>query len=320
MKQYREIQLKTAEGQKAYVHETESLMIVREKEEYCVKEQARQMLEESGVQVLLLIGKISDRFVVRCLCATEQTRALELIDFVFGQFGLAKGTAEWAQGSVSEVLLSVCMAETDVGDETEYFMLRAHDYFTSCDVIEAVTFAEENPGLVREMKEYEKAHVSWAYVKTTDIVPEGVTISVRTLENDTGVLVNAREDVYVMIGCLGEVYQIHRDKFESSYEPSEEKLDIFTQRLDFIPAVERVDNHTYLPIDELAHLCYPRIGAGIYAQQLERRTRVFSKNGTDYFVGEQGDYLAIRKDDLQDVYIIREEVFGHTYTEKESEE
>ncbi|MBE5881902.1 MAG: hypothetical protein E7289_06330 [Lachnospiraceae bacterium] len=320
MKRFTEIHINAAEGQKVFRHETEAFILVRENEEYCVKEQAEKMLAETGAKVLLLIGKISDRFLVRCLCKTEQTRALELIDFVFGQFGIAKGTAEWAQGSVSEVLLSVCMSEADVSDETEYFMLRADAYFTDCEVVEAVVFAEENPGRIREMKEYEKAHVSWAYVKTTEIVPEGVTLSVRTLENDTGVLVNARDDVYVMIGCLGEVYQIHRDKFESSYETSEEKLDIFTQMLDFIPAVERVDDHTYLPIDELAHLCYPKPGAGIYAQQLEKRTRVFSKNGSDYFVGEQGDYLAIRKDDVQDVYIIREEVFGRTYVEKEADE
>lgn len=317
MSRFKEIHIESVQGQKAFRHETESLVLMRESEEYCVKEQAEQILAETGAQVLLLIGKISDRFLVRCLCKTRQTRALELIDFVFGQFGIAKGTAEWAQGSVSEVLLSVCMSEVDVPDETEYFMLRADAYFTECEVIEALTFAEENPERIHAMKEYGKARVSWAYVKTTEIVPEGVTLSVRTLENDTGVLVNAGEDVYVMIGCLGEVYQIHREKFESSYEVSGEKLDIFTKMLDFIPAVERVDDHTYLPIDELAHLCYPKPGAGVYAQQLEKRTRVFSKNGSDYFLGQNGDYLAIRKDDVQDVYIIRKEVFDRTYEEKE---
>ncbi|MBQ8526862.1 MAG: hypothetical protein IJ429_00185 [Lachnospiraceae bacterium] len=317
MKHFNEIQIKSAEGQKVYRHETEPLVLVRESDEYCVKEQAEQMLEETEAQVLLLVGKISDRFLVRCLCKTTQTRALELIDFVFGQFGLAKGTAEWAQGSVSEVLLSVCMSEAEVSDATEYFMIRADEYFSECDVIEALSFAENNPGFVREMREYEKAPVSWAYVKTTDIVPAGVTLSIRTLENDTGVLVDAQDDIYVMIGCLGEVYQIDREKFELSYEAGSEELDIFTQMLDFIPAVERVDNHEYLPIDEIAHLCYPKPGAGIYAQQLEKRTRVFSKNGSDYFVGEKGDYLAIRKDDVQDVYVIREEVFGRTYVEKD---
>lgn len=318
MEYFEELRISGTDGQIVYRHKTEAFVLVRESEEYCVREQAEEILAQTGAQVLLLIGQISDRFLVRCLCKTQQTRALELIDYVFGQFGLAKGTAEWAQGSVSEVLLSVCMAEAEVSDVTEYFMLRAHEYFTECDVIEAAVFAEENPGLVHAMKEYEKARVSWAYVKTTDIVPAGVVLSVRTLENDTGVLVEAKDDIYIMIGCLGEVYQIQKNKFESSYEASDEKLDIFTQMLDFIPAVEKVADHEYLPIDELAHLCYPKPGVGIYAQQLKKRTRVFSKNGSDYFVGEKGDYLAIRTDDVQDVYVIREEVFVRTYVEKET--
>lgn len=320
MRQFSEINIETAAGAGArvYRHETESLVLVREGEEYCVREQAQKILEETDTNVLMLVGKMSDSFLVRCMCRTEQVRALELIDFVFGQFGIAKGTAEWAQGNISEVLLTVCMSEADVTDATEYFMLRANEYFLGCEVINAVTFAKEASERISAMKEYEKAKVSWAYVKTTDIVPEGVTLSVRTLENDTGVLIKASENIYVMIGCLGEVYQIERQKFEASYEKSEEKLDVFTQLFDFIPAVERIDDGSYIPIDELAHLCYPRRGACILAQKLEQRTRVFSKNGSDYFVGEKGDYLAVRRDDLSDVYIIQAEVFRRTYQEKDS--
>ncbi len=306
-----------AGGEQVYKHEQQPLVLVKEGEEKFDFEQAEKLLSEIGVQVLVLIAKMTDRFLVRCLSKTDRIRALELIDFVFGQFGIAKGTAQWAQGSVSEVLLNVCMSELDIYDVTDYFMTRTNEYFTGCNVIEAVTFAEEHPEKIAQMKEYEKAKVSWAYVKTTDIVPAGVKISIRTLENDTGVEVQAQEDLYVMVGCLGEVYQIQKEKFEASYEVSEEKLDIFTQLFDFIPAVERVDNHTYLPIDEISNICYPKKGAGILAEQLTGRTRIFAKNGTDYFVGDEGDYMAVRKDDLQDIYIIQGEVFRRTYVEKE---
>jgi len=300
-----------------YKYADHPLVIAKEGEETLSREQAENLLEETGQQVLLLIAKMPDRFLLRCLSKSDRIRALELIDFVFGQFGIAKGTAEWAQGSVSEVLLNVCMMERDIFDITDYFMIRVNEYFTQCEVIEAVTFAKEHPDTVARMKEYEKAKVTWAYVKTTDIVPEGVVLSIRTLENDTGVEIRAQEDVYVMIGCLGEVYQIQKEKFESSYEPSDEDLDIFSQMFEFVPAVERVDDHTYIPIDEIAKICYPKKGAAIMALQLKGRTRVFAKNGTDYFVGDEGDYMAMRKDDFQDIYIIRGEVFRRTYVEKE---
>ena len=121
-----------------------------------------------------------------------------------------------------------------------------------------------------------------------------------------------------MIGCMGEVYQIQQDKFNASYEISEEPLDIFAQMFEFIPAVERMDDNAYLPIDEIAKICYPKKDAGIWEKQLERRTRVFGKTVNDYFVADSGDYLAVRKDDPQDVYVIRKEVFGRTYVEKEA--
>lgn len=317
MKQFKEINVTVPQDACVYKHVTESILLVREGTDNFTLEQTEALQAETGVQVVLLVGKVSDRFLVRCLCRSERIRALELIDFVFGQFGIAKGTAEWAQGSVSEVILSVCMSEADVSDATEYFKVRADEYFTECEVVEATTYATDFPDRIAQMKEYEKAKVSWAYVKTTDIVPVGTQLSIRTLENDTGVVVEAGEDVYVMIGCLGEVYQIQREKFESSYEVSEEQLDIFTQMFDFIPAVERIDDHAYIPIDQIARVCYPKKGISILAQQLTKRTRVFAKNTADYFVGDPGDYIAVRKDDPQDIYIIQEEVFHRTYVEKE---
>ncbi len=318
MKNYLPVKLKTAENKSAFRYEKESLILLREWSDNCTKEQAETILEEADAGVLFAVGNLSDTVIVRCLCRTDFTRALELVEYVLGQFGTAKGSARWAQGSISQVLLSVCMTEVEISDITEYFMECVDRYFAECEVIEAKLFSKQQPERVASMKEYEKARVSWAFVKTTEVAKKGETLSIRTLENDTGVLVDAAEDVYVMIGCRGEVYQIQRQKFESSYEPSDEKLDIFRQFLDFIPAVERVETAEYVPIDEFAHLCYPKRGAAILAQRLERRTRVFSQSGTDYFVGKQGDYIAMRKDDPEDVYIIQEEVFRRTYVEKES--
>lgn len=306
----------TTDNRKVFLHQAEALALLRTDESDFTKQQAETILEEVNAKVLLIIGKVSDRITVSCLSLTEHIRALELIDYLFGQYGIAKGTAKWAVGSISEVLLSVCMSEQDVYDMTEYFLQHAEEYFTECDTIRADTYAQEYPQQFAQMKEYIKARVSWAYVKATDIVPAGVEISIHTLENDTGASVRADDDTYIMIGCLGEVYQIHKDKFDASYETSEEKLDIFTQMLDFIPAVERMDDGSYLTIDEQARLCYPKPGASILARKLERRTRVFTQNGTDYFLGKQGDYLAVRKDDPKDVYIIQSEVFGRTYVEK----
>lgn len=317
MKRFEIKKITSPQEMSVYCHIQEPIALVSEDVTELSYQQAESILDETGQQVLLLVRKSADRFCLCCLSRSQRIRALELIDFVFGQFGIAKGTAQWAQSSVSEVLLSVCMSEAEAEDATEYFLQRADAYFTECDVVEATMFAVQNPEQMEQMKEYEKAKVSWAYVKTSDVVPKGVALSIRTLENDTGVEIEADDDLYIMIGCMGEVYQIQFEKFSASYEISEEPLDIFAQMFEFIPAVERLDDHSYLPIDEIAKICYPKKGAGIFAKQLDKRTRVFGKTVADYFVADPGDYLAVRKDDPQDIYVIRKEVFARTYVEKE---
>lgn len=171
---------------------------------------------------------------------------------------------------------------------------------------------------IRQLPIYCKKQVPWAVVETLDIAKPGEKICIKTLENDTGLIIHADADLLIMIGCLGEVYEITRQKFENSYEKSDEQLDIFSQLLDFIPAVELPRTGEYKTIDELAYLCVPKPG-GIYAKQLQVRTKVFGKGRGDYFIGKAGDYLAIRLDDLQDMYIIRREVFERTYELKTGE-
>ncbi len=300
-------------------HKTESLLLLKENDTQLTEEQAERLLLEMEENLLLAVSVQAGQIHVRCRSRSSYIRALEMLEFVCEQYGIVSGDAKWAQGSISEVLVSVQATKLEMSDVTEYVMSRVDEYVSGCDVIWAETFAKDFPKRVEEMKEYQKADAPWACVRTVDIVPAGVPIRIRTLENDTGIIVESGENVYVMIGCLGEVYQIQREKFESSYEMSDEKLDIFEQYMEFIPYVERVEDGVHIAIDEKARICYPKKEASILAQPLKRRSKVFAKNSQDYFVGMQGDYLAIKKEDLQDLYIIREEVFRRTYEEKGKE-
>ena len=84
--------------------------------------------------------------------------------------------------------------------------------------------------------------------------------------------------------------------------------------LDFIPVVETVSDGGYISIDEMARLCYPKTQAVICCRELKKRTRVFSKNSEqEYFLGRPGDYLAVRLDDITDIYVIQRDIFAETY-------
>lgn len=302
-------------GNKVWKHTEENLIFVEKEEDAIIEErELSKILDDFEREMVVLIKILPDSVEVYCMSKTRTVRALEYVDYLVGAEGIAKGNETYAWGKVAKLILK--LKETgkhiEIGD---IFKERAQMYFQTCDSVFAKTYASENA--VTEYPVYKKKNIPWAVVKTIDIAEPGKEILIRTLETVTGVRVKASPEMYVMIGILGEVYHITKEKFNSTYVESEEEVDIFEQMLEFIPAVEVVEDGSYVAIDTIAHLCYPKKGNGIYATQLTERTKVFPVNMEDYYVGKEGDYLVVRRDDLQDVYIIQKDIFEETYEKTE---
>ncbi len=244
----------------------------------------------------------------------NNVRALEFLDYLISEFGLVKGDGRLARGEVSTAILGVLVAQQERDCVMDYLIQNVTAYFQECDCVEAGSYVSENSDILQSMDIYRKKPVKWAYVRSLDVVKEGQKLRIKSLENESGLILSADEDTYIMVGCRGEIYDITRTKFESTYESTSESLDIFEQMLDFIPVIETIPEEGYISLDEVANICHPKPGNGIYAKPLERRTKVFSERDSQvYFLGRPGDYLAIRRDDVKDIYIIQKEVFAQTY-------
>lgn len=264
---------------------------------------------------LLFVWKEQEEERLYFFSDTKRLRALEFLDYLVPEFGLVKGDARGASGRISSVILKVQMSGMDLTDTMEYFMKMAIDYFEECECIEAGDYGKEREADIRLMQLYVKKRIPWAFVETTKLVAEGEEICIKSLENESGIIVKAAPDVYIMIGCRGEVYDIRRDKFENTYDVTEESLDVFEQMLEFLPEAEIVATGEYVSLDELAHLCYPKAGVGIYAKELERRTKIFPAGSEEYYLGRPGDYMAVRPEDFCDIYVIQRQIFHQTYEE-----
>ena len=165
-----------------------------------------------------------------------------------------------------------------------------------------------------QMSKYKKRYIPWAYIKTTDIIPRGEKFRMKMLENESEVEIIADDSVYIMIGIKGEIYNISAEKFDATYKQTYELFDICNIMPMYLPTVYSCVTNRRISLGDKAHLCYPRNGNMIYAKQLERKTKVFTKyNEGEYFVGKPGDYLVVRADDLDDVYIVQKEIFGESY-------
>jgi phosphoglycolate phosphatase len=206
------------------------------------------------------------------------------------------------------------MSEEDISEVMEFFLKQANSYFADCDEIETEEYGTDHREEICRLPRYVKRKEGWAFVKSLDVAEKGQQIKIKTLENESGMTLRAGEDAYIMIGCRGEVYDMKRQKFEATYEATNQPLDVFEQMLDFIPAVENADTGAYVSLDELAHICYPKQGAGIYARKLTRRTKIYPEGESrEYFYGRPGDYMVTRADDFGDSYIVQGDVFEQTY-------
>jgi phosphoglycolate phosphatase len=196
----------------------------------------------------------------------------------------------------------------------EYLQNKCDDYFAKVDVVIAREYAVDNRQKILKWPVYTKKNINWAVVRSTDIMAPGKMFVIRTLENESGKEIIAADDVYIMIGCMGEIYDISLEKFLKTYELTEEPLDVFDQMMTYIPEIKDGATGEYIAIDEVARICRPKSDTYIYVQKLNERTKIFNGDGKQgYFLGHKGDYMAARKDDLGDMYIINKDIFEKTY-------
>lgn len=291
-------------------------VIKRIEDEQLLQEDERTLLEQFACTCLLLIYEEQNQVQLLLVSGSNQIRAVEMMEYMLSEFGLVRGEAQKASGIVSLAILRSQMSDNESTEIVEYFDKIVNEYIADTTCIISGVYADSNEDYIRQLPLYTKKKKKWAMVKSTDIVKAGETFVIKSLENESGENIVAQEDVYIMIGSRGEVYHIAAQKFENTYEVTAENLDIFAEMLDFIPEVQLIETGEYITIDDKARICYPQRNVRIYATQLQGRTKIFQgSEESNYFLGRKGDYMAVREDDIRDIYVIQREIFESTYEE-----
>jgi phosphoglycolate phosphatase len=190
----------------------------------------------------------------------------------------------------------------------EYINARTLEYFGSYDVLDSASHNLD----ISEMKRFKKIKLTVGYACSASIFDAGTPVTVRALEGDENI--SASEDIYFMVGILGEIYPIKAEKFYRSYVPSKGEFDIKIEDLNYIPTVRNVITGETKEIAEYIKPCTSTGETIVYVKQLERNTKLFTSwNLESYMYGREGDYIVMREDSSADVYIIRSDIFYMTY-------
>lgn len=253
------------------------------------------------------------KFSVRS--CTPEIHAGEMAGNLIEGMGSGGGHNEKAGGFISEAALAeffssekeplVSGLSRTTSPDTVFFRDRMIRYLQSFDILYATEFDPDSEA----MATYIKLRVPLGYVRSLDVLAEGDSATVRTLEGDINI--RASEDIYIMIGISGEVYPIKRSVFEKRYVAT---TDPYKASFEYAPTVKRTDTQQSVPLMDFAFVCVPGEETRIFARPLDRTVKVFTAWDPDhYMLGKPGDYLAAHCENPKDVYVIARDIFEKTY-------
>lgn len=269
------------------------------------------LLQVDKMDNSIVFNENSEGYKISVRSCVREVDASELAGFLTEGIGSGGGHYEKAGGFISKKKFTQKFGNKSPED---YFNERMRAYHEGFELI----YAKDYEAVLSEFKLYEKIKLPIGYVKADEVVEEKTPIIVRTMEGDTDVIKVTDKD-YIMIGVDGEVYPIKEEKFQRSYEKISRKYCFETDVLDaqYIPTIRNCLTGENTTITSYAKCCVATGQARIYAKPVKGDVKVFTQWGK-YYRGKKGDYLAVRCDDLHDVYLINQRIFDKTYKECEA--
>lgn len=265
------------------------------------------LLQVDRIKTCVVYNESGDGYKISVRSCVREVNAGELSAFLTEGIGSGGGHYEKAGGFISRKLYSNKYKTLHIEG---YFNNRMTEYFDSFDLI----YADDYTADIEKMKEYEKNKLPVGYVNSWEVLPVGTPVTIRTLEGDIDIVIE--EDLVIMIGIKGEVYPNRIEKFKRSYI-AEDKKYICDENLKYPPAIKVRTTGETLNLTDYAKACIPSGSVYIHAMPLTRGVKVFTAwDKEKYMLGRPGDYLAVRSDDLHDIYVVEKTIFGKTYTEK----
>lgn len=262
------------------------------------------VLQVDTIDVCVIYNECPGGYKLSVRSCIVEVAANDLAAYITEEIGNGGGHNDKAGGYISET--DYKKKYNNLGIET-YFFERVNQYYQSFDVVYAKDGVTDRAGFTL----YKKNKNICGYVRTTDIFDNGTECKVRTYEGD--VFITSSDDLYLMIGFRGEVYPIERSVFECKYDTLDGK---YTKEFEYPPSLRNLHNDTIYNLLPYAKQCVCKDEAKIYAKQLLKAVKVFTKwDYEKYMMGEIGDYICYTAYDENDVYIINKDIFKETYSD-----
>ena len=260
------------------------------------------VLQVDSIDVCIIFNQCPGGYKLSVRSCDVEVGANDLAEYLTEDIGNGGGHIDKAGGFINE------KNYVDIYDDMvieSYIFNRVEKYYDSFDVVYARNAFDSPDGF----ELYQKKPYTYGYVKSTDLFESGTEYRIRTYEGDVRVI--SDDDIYLIIGYMGEVYPIEKDPFYKKYKAGEDK---FYRTFEYAPSVRSMKDDRNYEIMPYAKECVCRDDAKIYARPLRKATKVFTKwDYEKYMYGKPGDYICYTYDDEHDIYVIKRDVFIETY-------
>ena len=267
---------------------------------------ADMLLEVEDVECCLVYTIHEGGIKLSVRSCVKEVKADELAKYICHGVGDGGGHLVKAGGAITRTLLEKNELIYTPSAIQQFFRQRMESYFTDIEIF----YAGKNKMNVSNMNLYKSKRVTVGYIKGADLFPVGTKAVIRAMDGDRELEI--RRNTVIVVGVTGEIYATSQERFETNYEPSTKT---YKYPGDYAPTIRNHSDgyHGISLLPLLSTATY--VGAGnIYARELKKRTKVFTKWNPDcYCLGRPGDYIAVSEDDLSNVYVIEKELFFKTY-------
>lgn len=259
-------------------------------------------LQVDSIYVCVVYNEINEGIKFSVRTCTPQVMANELAAYISEGMGSGGGHLDKAGGFISKKEFNKRYPDMEPG---EYFYNIVNQYYNSFDVIDILVDKID----VSDMELYKRKPIDFGCIRQTDVLPEGTSALVRTLEGDINIVI--QEGMYIVVGIKGEVYFLTEEEFNKQYKMVEEKYNL---NIEYFPSIKNKMDGRIIKLDQYARKCVTRQDQYIYVSELKKPVKIFTATERErYLYGREKDYLAVSEKDLTNVFIIDKQEIDRIY-------
>ncbi len=267
------------------------------------------LLQVDGVDTCVVYNELKEGIKFSVRSCVKEVRANELAAYLAEGLGSGGGHKEKAGGFLrkNKYQNQHPYLQTEV-----YFSEKLNAYFDNCLIIDAKDYQID----ITDMGAYVKKKNPEGFVAVGELLPAGTPITIRTWQGDLDRIVE--EDLILVIGIKGEVYPMRSAKFLEEYRALEMQYvsEGSAMKAEYAPTIHNRLDGKAGELMKYAKVCIPKEETHIHARELESMVKVFSLFDRDkYMLGKPGDFLAVRCNDRQDIFVIERDIFFLSYEE-----